>query len=148
MVKITQTEFLPEVLELPLLEPGLRDFTFTFHFHALEKEMATHSSILAWRIPGTEKPSGLLSMGSHRAGHDQSNLAAAGAHASKIMLKILQARLQQYMNQKLLNYKLDLEKAEQPEIKLPTSDGSSKKQESSRKTSISALLTFPKPLTV
>ena len=48
----------------------LNDFTFTFHFHALEKEMATHSSILAWRIPGTEEPSGLLSMGSHRVGHD------------------------------------------------------------------------------
>ena len=48
----------------------LSDFTFTFHFHALEKEMATHSSILAWRIPGTEEPSGLLSMGSHRVGHD------------------------------------------------------------------------------
>ena len=49
---------------------GLSDFTFTFHFHALEKEMATHSSVLAWRIPGTEEPSGLLSMGSHRVGHD------------------------------------------------------------------------------
>ena len=48
----------------------LSDFTFTFHFHALEKEMATHSSILAWRIPVTEEPSGLLSMGSHRVGHD------------------------------------------------------------------------------
>ena len=48
----------------------LRDFTFTFHFHALEKEMATHSSILAWRIPGTEDPSGLPSMGSHRVRHD------------------------------------------------------------------------------
>ena len=48
----------------------LSDFTFTFNFHALKKEMATHSSILAWRIPGTEEPSGLLSMGSHRAGHD------------------------------------------------------------------------------
>ena len=48
----------------------LSDFTFTFHFHALEKEMATHSSILAWRIPGTEKPSGLLSMGSHRVRYD------------------------------------------------------------------------------
>ena len=48
----------------------LSDFTFTFHFHALEKEMATHSSILAWRIPGTEEPSGLPSMGSHRVGHD------------------------------------------------------------------------------
>ena len=48
----------------------LRDFTFTFHFHALEKEMATHSSVLAWRIPGTEEPGGLLSMGSHRVGHN------------------------------------------------------------------------------
>ena len=45
-------------------------FTFTFYFHALEKEMATHSSILAWRIPGTEESNGLLSMGSHRVGHD------------------------------------------------------------------------------
>ena len=55
----------------------LSDFTFTFHFHALEKEMATHSSVLAWRIPGTEEPGGLLSMGSHRVGHDWSDLAAA-----------------------------------------------------------------------
>ena len=48
----------------------LSDFTFTFHFHASEKEMATHSSILAWRIPGTGEPGGLPSMGSHRVGHD------------------------------------------------------------------------------
>ena len=48
----------------------LSDFAFTFHFHALEKEMATHSSVLAWRIPGTGEPGGLLSMGSHRVGHD------------------------------------------------------------------------------
>ena len=48
----------------------LSDFTFTFHFHALEKEMATHSSVLAWRIPGMGEPSGLPSMGSHRVGHD------------------------------------------------------------------------------
>ena len=47
----------------------LSDFTFTFHFHALEKEMATHSSVLAWRIPGTVEPGGLPSMGSHRVGH-------------------------------------------------------------------------------
>ena len=53
------------------------DFTFTFHFHALEKEMATHSSVLAWRIPGTAEPGGLLSMVSHRVGHDWSDLAAA-----------------------------------------------------------------------
>ena len=48
----------------------LSDFTFTFHFHALEKEMATHPSVLAWRIPGTREPGGLPSMGSHRVGHD------------------------------------------------------------------------------
>ena len=48
----------------------LSDFTFTFHFHALEKEMATHSSVLAWRIPGMREPVGLPSMGSHRVGHD------------------------------------------------------------------------------
>ena len=48
----------------------LSDFTFTFPFHALEKEMATHSSVLAWRIPGTGEPGGLPSMGSHRVGHD------------------------------------------------------------------------------
>ena len=48
----------------------LSNFTFTFHFHALEKEMATHSGILAWRIPGAGEPGGLPSMGSHRVGHD------------------------------------------------------------------------------
>ena len=57
----------------------LSDFTFTFHFHALEKAMATHSSVLAWRIPGMGKPGGLLSMGSHRVRHDWSDLAAAAA---------------------------------------------------------------------
>ena len=55
----------------------LSDLTFTFHFLVSEKEMATHSSVLAWRIPGTEEPGGLSSMGSHRAGHDWSDLAAA-----------------------------------------------------------------------
>ena len=48
----------------------LSDFTFTFRFHALEKEMATHFSVLAWRVPGTAEPGGLLSLGSHRVGHD------------------------------------------------------------------------------
>ena len=52
----------------------LSDFTFTFHFHALEKEMATHSSVLAWRIPGTVEPVGLPSLGLHRVGHDWSDL--------------------------------------------------------------------------
>ena len=61
----------------------LRDFTFTFHFHALEKETATHSSVLAWRTPGTGEPGGLLSMGSHRVRHDWSDLAAATAAAAQ-----------------------------------------------------------------
>ena len=57
----------------------LSDFSFTFHFHSLEKEMATHSSVLAWRIPGMGEPGGLPNMGSHRVGHDWSDLAAAAA---------------------------------------------------------------------
>ena len=67
-----------------LSQARLSDFTFTFHFHALEKEIATHSSILAWRIAGTEEPSGLPSMGSHRVGHDWRDLAAAAAAAELI----------------------------------------------------------------
>ena len=57
----------------------LSNFTFTFHFHALEKEMATHSSVLAWRIPAMGEPSGLPCLGSHRVGYDWSDLAAAAA---------------------------------------------------------------------
>ena len=57
----------------------LSNFTFTFHFHALQKEMATHSSVIAWRIPGTVEPGGLPSMGSHRVRHDWRDLAAAAA---------------------------------------------------------------------
>ena len=70
------------------------------------------------------------------------------SHASKVMLKILQARLRKYVNRDFPDVQAGFRKAEEPEIKLPTSAGSSKKQESSRKTSISALLTMPKPLTV
>ena len=62
----------------------LSDFPFTFHFHALEKEMATHSSVLAWRIPGTGELGGLPSMGSHRVGHDCSDLAAAAVPPLRI----------------------------------------------------------------
>ena len=65
----------------PTSRTQLNDFTFTFHFHALEKEMATHSNILAWRIPGTGEPGGVPSMGLHRVGHDWSDLAAAAAAA-------------------------------------------------------------------
>ena len=70
------------------------------------------------------------------------------SHASKVMLKILQARLQQYVNHELPDVQVDLEKAEDPEIKLLTSVRSYKKQESSRKTSTSAILTIPKPLII
>ena len=63
------------------MAPHSSDFTFTIHFHALEKEMATHSSVLAWRIPGTGEPGGLPSMGSHRIGYDWSDLAAAAAES-------------------------------------------------------------------
>ena len=70
------------------------------------------------------------------------------SHASKVMLKILQARFQQYVNHELPDVQAVLEKAQEPEIKLQSSAGSWKKQESSRKTPISALLTMPKPLTV
>ena len=66
----------------------LSDFTFTFHFHALEKEMATHSSVLAWGIPGTGEPGGLPSMGSHRVGCDWSDLAAAAAAASIVLFNV------------------------------------------------------------
>ena len=61
----------------------LSDFTFPFHFHALEKEMAAHSSVLAWRIPGTGELGGLPSMESHRIGHDYSDLAAAAAEGKE-----------------------------------------------------------------
>ena len=74
--------------------------------------------------------------------------SALVSHASKVMFKILQARFQQYVNRELPDVQAGFRKAEEPEIKLPTSAGSWKKQESSRKTSISALLIMPKPLTV
>ena len=61
----------------------LSDFTFTFHFHSLDKKMATHSSVIAWRIPGIREPGGLPSIGSHRVGHDWGDLAAAAANGTK-----------------------------------------------------------------
>ena len=72
------------VLGVANSQTRLSDFAFTFHFPALEKEMATHSSVLAWRIPGTGEPGGLLSMGSHRVRHNWSDLAAAAAHVNRV----------------------------------------------------------------
>ena len=73
-----------QVHGVPKSQTWLSDFTFTFHFHALEKAMATHSSVLAWRIPGTGEPGGLPSMGSHGVGHNWSDLAAVAAAVSHL----------------------------------------------------------------
>ena len=69
-------------------QTGLSDFTFTFHFHVLEKEIVTHSSALAWRIPGMGEPGGCPSMGTHRVEHDWRDLAAAGKEEDVFGLKI------------------------------------------------------------
>ena len=79
---------------IPIWKKGKVKQCSNYHTIAL----ISHSSVLAWRIPGIGEPGGLLSMGLHRVGHDWSDLAAATAHASKVMLQILQARLQQYVN--------------------------------------------------
>ena len=72
----------------------LSDFTFTLHFHALEKEMATYSSVLAWRIPGMGEPGWLPSMGSHRVGHDWSNLAVVALITVFLVLAIVSSFFQ------------------------------------------------------
>ena len=74
---------------VPKSQTRLSDFTFTFHFNALEKEMATHSSVLAWRIPGMGEPGGLPSMGSHRVGHDWNDLAAVAAYCLNRRILVL-----------------------------------------------------------
>ena len=79
----------------------LSKFTFTFHFHALEKEMATHSRVLAWRIPGTVEPGGLPSMGSHRVGHDSSDLAAAAASSTDAFATQEQAKTSKIVYKKI-----------------------------------------------
>ena len=70
MLKTILNHYFSAINGIATSRTRLSDFTFTFHFHALEEEMATHSSVLAWRIPGTGEPGGLPSMGSHRVGHD------------------------------------------------------------------------------
>ena len=82
----------------------LSNFTFAFHFHALEKEMATHSSVLAWRIPGMGKSCGLPSMGSHRVGHDWSDLAAA-YDVSISLINIYHIKKSMHMSIERLAYK-------------------------------------------
>ena len=86
LIHFSKCPFLNTLHGVARNQTWLRDFAFTFHFPALEKEMATNSSVLAWRIPGTGKPGGLPSMGSHRVGHDWSDLAAAAARIQKTIL--------------------------------------------------------------
>ena len=74
----------------------LSNFTFTFHFHTLEKEVAIHCSVLSWRIPGTEEPGGLPSMGSHRVRHDWRDLAAAAAEKTQNLIPFSVIELQSY----------------------------------------------------
>ena len=125
------------------------NFTFTFPFHALEKEMATHSSLLAWRIPGMREPGELPSKGSHRVRHDWSDLAAAAAHTNKVMLKILQAGLQQYVNHEIPDVQAGIRKGRGTRDQIANIWWiMGKAREFQKKTSISAFLTMPKPLTV
>ena len=84
----------------------LSDFTFTFHFHALEEEMATHSSVLAWRIPGTGEPGGLPSMGSNRVGHGWSDLAAAVAADSQCYISFRYAHSNSIFLQMIIHLKI------------------------------------------
>jgi len=107
--------------------------------------MATCSSSLAWENPWTEEPSYLQSTSKES---DTTSYTHTHSHASKVMLKILQARLQQYVNCELPDVQAGFRKGRGTKIKLPTSVESWKKQESSGKTSTSALLTMPKPLNV
>ena len=111
---------------------------------SLEKEMATHSSILAWRIPWMEEPGRLQSRGLQ----SRTRLSYFTHTLVKSCSKFSNPGLSNTWTMNFQMFKMVLEKAKEPEIKLPTSTGSSEKQESSRKTSVSALLTIPKPLTV
>ena len=83
----------------------LSDFTFTFHFHALEKEMTTHSSVLAWRIPRMGEPGGLPSMWSHRVRQDLSDLAAAAAVPFVLLKRHCHLRLKGFVTKPLVIYK-------------------------------------------
>ena len=135
----------------PQSTPGLRS-CFCWLYRASPSLAAKNiinliSVLTIWWCPCVESSLVLLKEGNAKECSNYCTIALI-SHASKVMLKILQARLQQYANHELPDVQLILEKAEEPEIKLPTSAGSWKKQESSRKTSISALLTMPKPLTV
>ena len=96
---------------VPKSRTRLRDFTFTFHFHALEKQMSTHSSVLAWRIPGRGELRRLPFMESHRVGHDWSHLAAAAAETFPTSWEVrsqgcVQFDLEKYKNMRFLHWDL------------------------------------------
>ena len=132
----------PTPIQIALISmPVPSNFTFTFHFHALEKEMATHSSVLAWSIPGTGEPGGLPSMRSHRVGHDWSDLAAAWYRSKSFKLA-----LRSKGTMKFHRHNLGLVQAEEQEIKLPSFPGLCRKQGNSRK--ISPSLSMLKLFTV
>ena len=80
----------------------LSNFTFTFHFHALEKEMTTHSSVFAWRIPGTGEPGGLPSMGSHRVGHDWSDSSSSFSNFWPFRFLFQSYRLRHFLNKSII----------------------------------------------
>ena len=125
----------------------LSEFTFTFHFHALEKEMATYSTVLAWRIPGMAETGGLPSMESHRVGRDWSDFAAA-AHTGKVMLKILQARLQQYVHCELPDVQAGFRKGRGSRNQIANIHWIIEKAREFQKTPTFASLTVLKPLTM
>ena len=114
----------------------------------MEKAMAPHSSPLAWKIPRTEEPGRLPSMGSQRVRHDWSDLAAAAAHTSKVMLKIVQARLQQYVNCELPDVQAGFRKGRGTRDQIANFHWIIEKAREFQKKSTFALLTMPKPLTV
>ena len=148
---------MPENLENSAVATGLKKDSF--HSNPKESQCQrmlklphncthlTHSSVLAWRIPVTGEPGRLPSMGSHRVRHDWSDLAVAAAHASEVMLKILQARLQQYVNHELPDVQAGFRKGRGTKYQIAHICWIMEK-ESSRTTSTSALLTMPKTLTV
>ena len=110
--------------------------------------MATHSSVLAWRIPGIGEPGGLPSIGLHRVRLDWSNLAAAAAHTSKVMLKILQVRLQQYVNRELPDVQTGFRKGRGTRDQITNIPWIIEKAREFQKNIYFCLLTMPKPLTV
>ena len=109
--------------------------------------MVTHSSVLAWRIPGTGEPGGLPSMGSHRVGHNWSDLAVAAAHASKVNAQNSPSQASEYVNRELPDVQAGFRKGRGTRDQIANICWIMKKQESSRKTSSSAWLTMPKPWT-